>query len=65
MHHPYAQELADTAETLITAHRAGDSETLARELDALTTTKAQDVITAILIRTVTRDQAPEVDGVDE
>lgn len=52
--HPYAQDTVDTADSIILAYRAKDSGTLVSLLDSLTVTQAQDMITAILLRTVAR-----------
>lgn len=56
--HPYAQDTVNTADSIILAYRANESDTLVSLLDSLTVTQAQDVITAILLRTVAQDLAP-------
>lgn len=50
--HPYAQDTVDTADSIILAYSANESDTLVSLLDSLTVTQAQDVIMAILLRTV-------------
>lgn len=56
--HPYAQDTVDTADSIILAYRSNESNTLVSLLDSLTVTQAQDVITAILLRTVAQDLTP-------
>lgn len=56
--HPYAQDTVGTADSIILAYRSNESDTLVSLLDSLTVTQAQDVITAILLRTVAQDLTP-------
>ena len=59
--HPYAQDTVGTADSIILAYSSND-DTLVSLLDSLTATEAQDVITAILLRTVAKDPTPTNTG---
>lgn len=56
--HPYAQDTVGTADSIILAYSSNEPDTLVSLLDSLTATEAQDVITAILLRTVAQDLTP-------
>lgn len=57
--HPYARDTVDTADSIILAYSSSESDTLVSLLDSLTATEAQDVITAILLRTVAPGNEPK------